>query len=538
MSLALYRKYRPQTFQEVIGQNHIKTTLQSELASGKIAHAYLFSGPRGLGKTTTARLLAKAVNCLERKEGSHEPCNQCAACQEVMANKSLDVLEIDAASHTGVDNVRENIIANARFTPTNRRYKVFIIDEVHMLSPAAFNALLKTLEEPPSHAIFILATTEIHKVPETIISRCQRFDFRRVTLNDLVSRLADVASQEKKKVDAEVLASIARLAQGSVRDAESLLGQILVLGEKTISQQQAELVLPRSQFNLVFELVADLLKPDAAAALLLINRLVQEGVTLSQFTSDLIEILRKLLLIKIGRQLDEFTLSLSDDLQRQLNDLSQLVQVAQLVRMIELFVAAQRELKVAEISQLPLELAVVEICQNKTETNDSDFPSRGQLANQVASLAKPKKALKSTVIKTQTIEPEPQKTISVNRVKITLEQIKEKWEEVLAVLKNYNQSLASTLKHHRPTAIKENGIIEISFKYKFYQQRINESKNRQILEKTLEDIFKIPLRVETVLVKRLPQESTEVAEADKKTNLPPQQSLESIVQTFGGQLVD
>src|SRR3989344_5558425 len=188
MATTLYRKYRPQTFAEVVGQNHIKTTLQNELEKDKIAHAYLFSGPRGLGKTTMARLFAKAVNCLTRKSGQSEPCNQCNSCQEVITGRSLDVIEIDAASHTGVDNVRENIIENSRFTPTSRKFKVFIIDEVHMLSTSAFNALLKTLEEPPEHAIFILATTEIHKVPETIVSRCQHFDFHKVPTADIVKR--------------------------------------------------------------------------------------------------------------------------------------------------------------------------------------------------------------------------------------------------------------------------------------------------------------------------------------------------------------
>ena len=205
MSLALYRKYRPQIFAELVGQNHIKTTLQNELATGKVAHAYLFSGPRGLGKTTVARLLAKAVNCLKRQAGESEPCNQCDACKEIVDNRSLDVIEIDAASNTGVDNVRENIIGNSRFTPTSRKYKVFIIDEVHMLSLSAFNALLKTLEEPPPYAIFILATTEIHRVPPTIISRCQRFDFRKVGLADVVERLNKIVNAEKRKVDQEDL---------------------------------------------------------------------------------------------------------------------------------------------------------------------------------------------------------------------------------------------------------------------------------------------------------------------------------------------
>ena len=185
----IYRKYRPQKFSEVTGQEHIIKTIAGEIASGQIAHAYLFSGPRGTGKTTTARLLAKALNCEKRSEGNSEPCDNCLSCEEITGNRSIDVIEIDAASHTGVDNVRENIIDNAQFKPTKSKYKIFIIDEVHMLSTSAFNALLKTLEEPPAHVIFILATTELHKLPSTIISRCQRFNFHKIPTEQMRARL-------------------------------------------------------------------------------------------------------------------------------------------------------------------------------------------------------------------------------------------------------------------------------------------------------------------------------------------------------------
>ncbi|PJB19346.1 DNA polymerase III, subunit gamma and tau, partial [Candidatus Falkowbacteria bacterium CG_4_9_14_3_um_filter_36_9] len=186
----LYRKYRPQNFKEVVGQNHIKLTLEQEVESGKIAHAYIFCGPRAVGKTTLARVLAKAVNCERIKAGEHEPCNKCSSCQDITIGRNMDIMEIDAASHTGVDNVRENIIASTRIFPSRSKYKVFIIDEVHMLSLSAFNALLKIIEEPPAYVLFILCTTEIHKVPTTIISRCQRFDFKRISLSDMTGKLS------------------------------------------------------------------------------------------------------------------------------------------------------------------------------------------------------------------------------------------------------------------------------------------------------------------------------------------------------------
>ena len=251
----LYRKYRPQNFKEVVGQNHIKITLENEIKTGKTAHAYLFCGPRGVGKTTMARVIVKTINCLNRKDSDSDPCNECEICKDITAGRSLDIIEIDAASHTGVDNVRENIIANARAVPSRCKYKVFIIDEAHMLSISAFNALLKIIEEPPVYVMFILCTTEAHKIPVTIISRCQRFDFKRISVNDLVKKLNYIIKKEDIKVDKSVLEMIARQSGGHMRDAESLLGQIVAIGGKEITQEEADLVIPRNDLNEVINFV-------------------------------------------------------------------------------------------------------------------------------------------------------------------------------------------------------------------------------------------------------------------------------------------
>jgi DNA polymerase-3 subunit gamma/tau len=299
----LYRKYRPQNFTEVVGQNHIKLTLEQEIISGKIAHAYLFCGPRAVGKTTLARVFAKAINCDKKKENSADPCNKCKTCLDITAGRALDIIEIDAASHTGVDNVRENIIANALVTPTSYKHKVFIIDEVHMLSASAFNALLKIIEEPPKYVVFILCTTEIHKVPTTIISRCQRFDFKKINTADVVKKLSAVAKNEKITISKGILEAIARQAEGHMRDAESILGQIMAIGGKEITQEEADLVIPRNDLNEVLNLLSYLAKKDAGNAIRLINKLVGEGVNLKTFLDDCIEFFRKLLLIKISPSL-------------------------------------------------------------------------------------------------------------------------------------------------------------------------------------------------------------------------------------------
>jgi len=348
----LYRKYRPQTFKEAVGQNHIKVTLQNEIGTGKTAHAYLFCGPRAVGKTTFARLMAKAVNCLNRKEGEFEPCDKCSSCLEIMEGKSMDIIEIDAASNTGVDNVRENIIASARTSPTKYKNKVFIIDEVHMLSISAFNALLKLMEEPPAHVIFILCTTEIHKVPATIISRCERFDFRRISIDDTVKKLTYIIKEEGIKAERDILESIARQAEGHMRDAESLLGQLVSISGKEITRAEADLVIPRSDIAEIVKLLECLSKKDASGAIALVNKLIDDGVDSEKFAGDFIEVLRKVLLSKINPSLGErLGLDIGESFEVKINDLKKSLDVGYLILILEKFITAKTEMKNSFIIQ-------------------------------------------------------------------------------------------------------------------------------------------------------------------------------------------
>lgn len=509
MSIAIYRKYRPKTFGEVVGQNHIKITLQNELETGRVTHAYLFCGPRGIGKTTMARLLAKSLNCLNRKEKESEPCNECESCQEVMAGRALDLIEVDAASNTGVDNVRDNIIEGSRFTPSSRKYKVFIIDEVHMLSLAAFNALLKTLEEPPAHVIFILATTEIHKLPATIISRCQRFDFKKVGAFELVNRLKRIVSEEKKELEEKTLQSIARLSEGCLRDAESLLGQVLSLGDKKITAEQAELVIPRSELHLVFELVGLLLQKDSAKAIALINKLVQEGVDLSQFVDDLIEFLRKMLLAKVSGGLSDFAFNLDEEMEKNILDLSQKSSIEFLIKMVESFISKKPEMKMSAIIQLPLELAVIELCLGENnppaeKKNPPDSDNKG-----------PGKPAVNPVVNFQT----ENKIEKESRPAIELAEAQQRWPEVLAVIKEKNQALALILRVCRLENI--NGDkVQLCFQYKFHYDVLQEMKNKRIVDEALSQIFGQELSFEGLVKKEETQET-----------------ISSLLETFGGEVV-
>ena len=360
-NLVLYRKYRPINFSQIVGQEHIVKTLTNALKFEKVAHAYIFNGTRGTGKTTIARLLAKAVNCLELKNS--EPCNKCSACLEINQSKSMDLIEIDAASNRGIDEMRE-LREGIKFSPNNLKYKVFIIDEAHQLTKEAFNALLKTLEEPPAHAIFILATTEIHKVPQTIISRCQRFDFHKLTLDEIVGRLAWIAKQEKTSIEKSALELIALNADGSIRDGESLLGQIMSMEDKNITLEEVQTILGITDIKAVQDLVDYITESQNSKAIFHINTVANQGHDLIQFTKSLVSYLRKMLILKIDSSLaklvaSELTKEQIDVMIKQGEKFEQ----TDLIKVIHLFIHAGNEIKSADFQQLPLELAVIECCE-------------------------------------------------------------------------------------------------------------------------------------------------------------------------------
>jgi DNA polymerase III subunit gamma/tau len=366
MTLVLYRKYRPQNFSEVVGQEYIIKTLTNALCSGIISHAYLFAGPRGSGKTTLARLMAKSLNCQGRKPDSFEPCNKCDSCLEIIKNSSLDLIEIDAASHRGIDEMRE-LREGIKFAPSKSKYKVLILDEAHQLSKDAANALLKTLEEPPSHAIFILATTEIHKMIPTIISRCQRFDFKKLNLSEISKKLEFIAKKEGVKIGKEALELIALNAGGSIRDAESIFGQILTFEDKDreVKPEEVKNLLGLVETSLISQFCDFLFEKKALEAINFLNEIIEKGIDIQEFSKSLVNYLRQALIMKITdiqKNNNSIIVGLTEEDFQKMKKQTELFNEKELQNTVELFLEAENKIKYSSIPQLPLELAVIESC--------------------------------------------------------------------------------------------------------------------------------------------------------------------------------
>ena len=522
----LYRKYRPQTFSDVVGQKHIVTTLENALRLGKVGQAYLFTGPRGTGKTTLARIFAKAVNCLDRKGA--EPCGKCEHCILMSEGRSLDIIEIDAASHTGVDNIRE-LRETIALPPSLGSHKIYIIDEVHMLSAGAWNALLKTLEEPPRHALFILATTALHKIPDTILSRCQRFDLSRFPIADIVAKLEKIAKEEKFKIEKGALEMIALAAEGGMRDAESLLTQISSLGQGKITEAQVIEILGTARRDAFHNLLSRIAERDLPSALAFVRTLSQDGRDLSVFLTALIHYLRDLLLVSAEPERGlEALPHLSETDKSDILLLAQAFSPNEVVSMLEILQIAQRESKNTVILELPLEIAVVKIITllaPKTPPlagpgpqpgNPGDAPG-GERQDAPEAPSQPQKETRETPKKSQTKTATTTKntlseteTSAPEKLSFSIEDIREHWQRFLGTAKDLNASLSLALSTAEPRSLEDNFLV-IAVRYPFHKERLDEAHNQLTLMEAFDRILGTKIRLRVIVAegsqKNSPRES-------------------------------
>lgn len=481
---ALYLKWRPTDFDQMVGQEHVMRTLRNSLKTGRIRHAYLFSGPRGTGKTTTARLLAKAVNC-QHEDPEQRPCNQCPACLAVNEGRYLDLIEIDAATHTGVDDVRE-LRDKIAFAPGEGRYKVYIIDEVHRFSGSAFDALLKTLEEPPDHAIFVLATTEIDKVPATIKSRCLQFEFRLYSLHEVTDRLAVMAEEENLNIERTALEAIARQGRGSMRDSISLLDQIVSDPAEVLTLEMVQNILGTASTRAVKDLVEALVDGQIGRGLHIVNAAVDGGGDPRQFGQQVVEHLRAVLLAQTA---SADLVEASQEEQALYQEQAGRISRSRLVAAIKAFNEAVNSYRGGWQPQLPLELALIESVKAPEKTvsfQTTASPRSESTASGASENGAP-------------IPPEVQPTPPGTPPVIPLSAVREKWDDTLKTLGKLNKTAPAVVQFFQPQRIDGN-VIYLSTDTQLYFERLQVPEKIQVLERALHDVHHVPVRVKLILV--------------------------------------
>ena len=521
MPIALYRKWRPQTFEEVVGQEHIVITLQNSLKYNHIGHAYLFAGPRGTGKTTIARILAKALNCVQGPTPT--PCLKCESCVEIAEGRSIDVIEIDAASNRGIDEIRD-IREKARLLPVRDRYKVYIIDEVHMLTNEAFNALLKILEEPPEHVVFIMATTEPQKVPLTILSRCQRFDFRRLTRDEVIKQLAKIAEKEGAKISEGALRLIAIQSQGSMRDAISLLEQLLVYSDQEITEELARNLLGLPTYEFTYNFAKALGEYNILEGYSLLQQIFQMGKNPQQFAKELLQHFRNLLLLKADERIGNL-LSLTQEEFEELMQETKLYTIKRLQDIIDQLLILENRLRDLTNAPLVMEMILLPLFM-KEETAETQ-PISQPLTQVVSSLPNPEEKIEEKDKKEETATGKP-----------NIDEIIDKWPQLLAKIKRRKISLEAMLREARIIEIDQDGklILGLPKNFSFLKERLEERPNRLLIEEEFKKVYGFPIQVKFITIEDNPTLGNPEKENPKKEEKT--LSTDDVKNMFKGKLIE
>lgn len=510
---ALYREWRPRTFYDVVGQEHITTTLKNQILNNRIAHAYLFCGTRGTGKTSTAKVFAKALNCLNLRDG--EPCNECEMCKKINEGLAIDVTELDAASNNGVDKIRD-IIDDVKYPPQEARYKVYIMDEVHMLSAGAVNAFLKTLEEPPNNVIFILATTDPQKLPITILSRCQRFDFKRINNSDITARLRKIVNDQNVLADERSLNLIARVSDGAMRDSLSILDQAISMGNGNVDYNTVVSMLGLVTNEHLFNLVNAVIQRSVEKSIEIIEDVIYSGKDIYLFIKDLIAHYRNLLMVKVTNNPEE-VLDMSEENIVLIKEQGARLRAEEIMRCIRILQEAENNAKLSKQARLYCELAVIKMCKIEYDTSNEVMLTR---------LNKLEESLRNGSIKVSTVSKEvaqisaskPVNTMTSNKVvkeqysnvenvsenpdsKITINDVKKSWKDIIERFKARREMIISSLIMIGKPVDCSNGIITVEFdsQNEFAKNRLSEAKNRDVINDVFFEIFREKVKVNFVV---------------------------------------
>lgn len=501
---ALYREWRPKTFGELVGQKQVTITLKNQVQHGRIAHAYLLCGTRGTGKTSTAKILSKAVNCLNSQDG--EPCNECEMCKKITLGTAMDVTEMDAASHNGVDDIRA-IIEEVQYPPQEARFKVYIIDEVHMLSMGAVNAFLKTLEEPPKNVIFILATTDPQKLPITILSRCQRYDFKRIKNLDIQERLREIVNENGVLADDKSISFIARMCDGAMRDALSILDQAIAMGDGKVIFDDVVAMLGMVTNENLLKLTGNVIEKDISKSIQVVDEIIFSGKDVNLFIKEMTTHMRNLMMVKVTDKPEE-VLDMSEENIKLLQVQASKIRIEEIMRHINILQEAEEQSKYSKQSRVYLELAIIKMCKIEYDTSNEILLSRiNKLENVIKSggysvnltsqeeTKTPSSAKEKVKIKQET--QDTRQIVENQECKITLEHVRKAWKDILDILKARRLMVVyAYLAPGKPVNC-QNGVLEITFspQYGFSKQNLEKAENNKKVEDIFTEVLKEKVRI-------------------------------------------